>query len=498
MEILNNKKVAVFQSPVTAYPLIRPYHPSLDYPEIKYSARSSEENSVFDSVRSTLSLLDFDKGNFGNDRWNPFGHFISPEDTVLIKPNLVSHFNWGHSKGLNDIDSLITHGSVIRAVVDYAIIALQGRGRIIVGDGPVQLSDWGKLMKLIGFPEMKAFFESLYHDIQIEAIDFRLAVAIRQGDGSIGHKKSTNGIENYYEIDLKSESLLSPITNTNTCFGVVDYPRLRLNQTHNLSHHRYLFTRYSLEADTVINLPKLKTHSKAGFTGSLKNIVGLMGHKDYLPHFRFGDSTFNGDEYPNLGVLFRIVNMISHKMWDCHDGIEKRVWTLLLRFFKLIYLILSGQKSEVFQLTGGGWYGNDTLWRTILDINRIFFHHGSDLSVEGKSLRNRKYFSLIDGIVGGEKLSPLLPSPVRSGLIIAGINPVAVDAVAASAMGLDYRKVPQILNAFSLSSLPLTNFAPDDIEVLSNRHFRNISDIIEAYDLLKFEPSIGYKGHIEI
>ena len=73
-------------------------------------------------------------------------------------------------------------------------------------------------------------------------------------------------------------------------------PDLMLN-THQPGRHQYLVARDIIEADTVINLPKLKTHKKACLTGALKNMVGINGHKEYLPHHRKGGSGAGGDCY---------------------------------------------------------------------------------------------------------------------------------------------------------------------------------------------------------
>ena len=53
----------------------------------------------------------------------------------------------------------------------------------------------------------------------------------------------------------------------------------------------------SIDADVVVNVPKLKTHKKAGITGALKNLVGINGHKAFLPHHRKGGSLDGGDAY---------------------------------------------------------------------------------------------------------------------------------------------------------------------------------------------------------
>jgi uncharacterized protein (DUF362 family) len=62
------------------------------------------------------------------------------------------------------------------------------------------------------------------------------------------------------------------------------------------SHHRggrneYLLSETVLRADLVVNLPKLKTHKKTGVTLALKNLVGINGDKNWLPHHRDGGFT---------------------------------------------------------------------------------------------------------------------------------------------------------------------------------------------------------------
>ena len=42
-----------------------------------------------------------------------------------------------------------------------------------------------------------------------------------------------------------------------------------LGENHSAGRHRYLIAREIIEADLVINLPKLKTHKKSGVTGAL-------------------------------------------------------------------------------------------------------------------------------------------------------------------------------------------------------------------------------------
>lgn len=75
------------------------------------------------------------------------------------------------------------------------------------------------------------------------------------------------------EIDLHKDSLLSDKKNKQY-FGA-DYDVKQLRTLHNEENNIYHIAKSVLEADVVINLPKLKTHRLAGMTGALKNLVGI-------------------------------------------------------------------------------------------------------------------------------------------------------------------------------------------------------------------------------
>jgi hypothetical protein len=87
----------------------------------------------------------------------------------------------------------------------------------------------------------------------------------------------------------------------------------------------------------------------------------------------------------------------------------------------------------------GDWWGNDTCWRSGLDINKILLYGSSQ--GELCPVQMRSYFSLVDGIVGGEGEGPLMPSPKRAGVLLAGFDPLSVDVVATQVMGFDPDRV---------------------------------------------------------
>jgi hypothetical protein len=142
------------------------------------------------------------------------------------------------------------------------------------------------------------------------------------------------------------------------------------------------------------------------------------------------------------------------------------------------------------------WYGNDTLWRTLQDINRIVFYADKNGKIQDTPQKN--HFHIVDGIIGGEKNGPVNCDPVYPGILMTGYNALAIDTVGATLMGFDYKKIPLINNTYKTanSSQPLFFGNVNDIK---------INDGGKEFDLnsygkfrnLNFEPHPNWKGHIE-
>ena len=111
----------------------------------------------------------------------------------------------------------------------------------------------------------------------------------------------------------------------------------------------------------------------------------------------------------------------------------------------------------------------------------------------------KRYITIVDGIIAGEGNGPMAPDRVETGLLIAGINPVAVDCVCAKLVGFDYQKIPMIYKAFNIRHYPLVNFVYEDIEVISNENKFN-GNLVELKheDMFTFSPHFGWKEHIEL
>jgi hypothetical protein len=247
-----------------------------------------------------------------------------------------------------------------------------------------------------------------------------------------------------------------------------------------------------MDADVVINLPKMKTHKKTGVTLSLKNMVGINGYRNCLPHHTMGTSDEGGDEFPATDVWHKAQSRAIRtfkKMLVVRGG-KAGAWARLL---KLVGGWIFGDTNRVVR--SGNWYGNDTAWRMVLDLNKALFYFDGEGKPRAKPLR---YLTLVDGIIAGEGDGPVVADPLPAGLIVAGLNPVAVDTVCATLMGLDYCKIPMLAHAWKVCDRPLADFGPQDIQCRSNLlEWNGTLSGLERASHLGFKPHFGWKGHIE-
>jgi hypothetical protein len=184
-------------------------------------------------------------------------------------------------------------------------------------------------------------------------------------------------------------------------FRVTSYDCRQMREHHNSLKHEYLIPKSVLDADVVINLPKLKTHRKVGLTASLKNIVGINGHKDWLPHHRCGSVDEGGDEYRNRSFFKRLQTHLGEKTdQDSHNS---------RNFFQRLMIRITDKLARSMApdpFFEGSWHGNDTLWRTVLDLNRLLVYANKD----GKMTEapQRKCMTIVDAIVAGEMFIHLM------------------------------------------------------------------------------------------
>jgi len=152
-------------------------------------------------------------------------------------------------------------------------------------------------------------------------------------------------------------------------------------------------------------------------------------------------------------------------------------------------------KFHITPIRAGGWYGNDTLWRSVIDLNLILLHldNGNQLN---RTIQ-RKYFSLVDGIIGAERNGPMNPERKESKVVIAGFSPITVDYCAVRLMGFDWKNIPLMTNSIGLNEY-FGTVDIGDIEIESNEtRFINLTHgDVSTSDTLHFEAPDGWKGMI--
>ncbi len=486
--MLQSEQVAVYRG-AAFYADVPPYHPTECYPEYAFgSSYLGPENPAYASVRGALGMLCPD--GFGTSDWNPLAGVVKPGDTVVLKPNFIRDF---HDTRPDEVISLITQGSVIRAMLDYVAIALQGDGRITIADAPQCEANFDRIKMFTGVDEIRAFYND-HSSIEVDVIDLRPEYAVKQDGVIVDHHELPGDPAGYAVINLGRHSEFMPINHMNHRLYGSEYDRSEVSDHHHDDVHEYKISKTILDADVFINLPKMKCHKKVGVTLNLKNLVGINGNKNWLPHHREGVPADGGDQYADSGLSERLE--------------QKVLATFKKHFPKLgpLRKLIGGAAKKVGTATfgdtntsrirSGNWWGNDTTWRMVLDLNRSLRYGDGEGRLHDRP--QRRYFSLVDGIVGGEGNGPMGSDPRAEGIIVAGVDPLAVDLTCTRLMGFDHERIPTLIEALKDHQYPLNGNAFDHVRVVSNEDAYNRALCTIEGQCLDFVPHFGWVDHIKL
>ncbi len=348
-----------------------------------------------------------------------------PGSRILIKPNWVFHSNGDRGTGC-----LHTHPDFVLAALKAVL--RWNPSSVVIGDAPVQGCRWSSLVP----EEFHRQAALLGGGVPVDVTDFRRTV-LPDGDLRKGADRSARSGDRFALFDLAADSLLEPVSLPPGRFRVTMYDPRLLAGRHSPGRHQYLIAREALEADVILNLPKLKTHRKAGITGSLKNLVGINGNKEFLPHHRSGGTRDGGDCYPGRSLLKRLAEFsVDRANMNIGRAAFSR-WIFLAGVFLWARRALAGE----FDIEGG-WRGNDTVWRTVLDINRIALYGRADGTMG--DVPARRILTLTDALVCGQGEGPLRPDPYPMGFVVFSEDPVEADLVHCALMGYDPGLIPTV------------------------------------------------------
>ena len=484
------RAVAVVQAAKAEYPSIPPFHPAERYPELLFDISVSGPNFVYEAVRTSFQLSGLDVARFGSPDWNPLADLIRPGETVVLKPNLVKE---SHPRDPEGWLYVITHGSIIRAVADYVFKAVGKSGKVIVADAPQTDSSFEKIAQLLALDDLARFYRDRgYH---FECVDLRKEEWIFESGVVVNRRPLAGDPRDYIAFDLADRSEFHGHSGAGRYYGA-DYDAGVVNSHHTGGKHEYLIAGTAIKCDVLFSLPKLKTHKKAGVTVSLKNLVGINGDKNWLPHHTEGNPTTGGDEFPKPSA--------SHQLERKLVSAARKISTSLPVVGPRLHQLSRGVGKQVFGDTedvvrSGNWWGNDTVWRMCLDLNIIAAYGNPDGTFRPATPAQRKrHFVLVDGIIAGQGRGPMNPDPMPAGLVLFGINAPSVDAASALLMGFDPSRIPIVREAFSCHHFPLAEWDWTGVQLISNHTPWNaMLPDIDSASTFHFEPHFGWKGQIE-
>lgn len=485
MNLLNNQ-IAIKFIHDKSYPSEMPFDPPEAYPEYKGKSLNPK-NHIYAGVRELFRDMGLDKENDGSPDWNPLKDIVKPGMTVFVKPNTVRHY---HIDG-KDILSVIVHASIVRPILDYICIALKGDGRIILGDSQVIFGRFAPAWQLAQLDTLVQWYRTQVK-IPIECYDLRTVEGTRTYlYGKWGRRKIEQDPRGYTFVNLGKLSAFRDIDPKRLRIGIASYKNMYKH--HSGGKHEYLIPNSYLESDVVINIPKFKTHRRTAITLAQKGFVGIPAWKDTMPHFTTGAPSEGGDQYINPSLRKKIGTHL-------HDVVQTSPYIPVKFAAAVTKKILWNTKwivpfkDDIYEAM---WYGNDTLWRLLVDLNRIAFY--ADKKGIIRDTPQKEHLCVMDGIIGAEKNGPVNGDPVPLGLLMAGYNAAAMDAAGATLMGFDIAKIPIVINSMATRNeqSPLFLGTAADIEIIDEKKRYSILEMPNHRNL-NFEPHPGWKGRVEL
>jgi len=386
---------------------------------------------------------------------------------ILLKPNWVKH-----SSTPNDELCLRTNEHFIIAALTAIIKAEPSE--VVIGDAPIQGCKWDNMISKFLIKNINELSQG--YNIPIKLKDFRRRKYVISDNNP---ESSLRPLSDYIIFNLGKNSHLEPVTESSkTQFRVTNYDPDRMLSAHAPGIHKYCITKEFFKSDIVVSLPKIKTHEKTCITGALKNIVGINGDKDFLPHHRIGGTKFGGDCYPGGSYLRYWAELALDKANRRQGRNSFWYWQKLSSF--LWHISRPGPEHNI----SAGWHGNDTTWRMVLDINKIAEYGREDGTIADKP--QRQIFSICDGIIAGQGDGPLIPEPLPLGIISFTNSSINNDRAIACLMDLPIEKIPLLIHG-NLDK---------NCEVTFNNKDLSIEDL-KKYSI-KAKPPKGWKEYFKV
>jgi uncharacterized protein (DUF362 family) len=357
---------------------------------------------------------------------NPLARLIRSGETVVIKPNMVRHFN-----PIGSLHAVVTSPYLCEALIEIAAEMVGPHGKVVIADSPQNDCDFDELLASSGWNDVLEDCRARL-SCDIEVRDLRPEQVLMKDGVIVERRKLPGDPLGQKLVDLSTSSAFESAGLDPRRLRGSDYDPTVTSSSHSDGSHAYSVCKTFLEADLLIVVPKVKTHKKVGVSLAMKNLVGLVGEKNRLPHHTAGFAGAGGDEYPAPTPWARV------RQWSAERARPLLAKGRGVPIFRMVRRFESAFLPEVAERSGN-WWGNDTAWRMVVDLTRI-------LRLERAEAGKGTLF-VYDGLVSGEGAGPLAPSAVDLGLLAASRDPVAGDWVVTRAMGLDPERIPLMREA---------------------------------------------------
>lgn len=362
----------------------------------------------------------------GGSEAQPLNGLVTTGQTVVIKPNMVRHFNPG-----GPLSAVVTSPALVRVLATIAFEAVGSSGQVVVADSPQNDCDFSTLLAEPSWREVRNWADQTL-GAAFKILDMRPEEVIMR-DGVVVIRRPLPG-------DPKGEALIDLGDNSAFIDSGIAPARLRGSEydpsvtrsSHSGGLHQYSVCRTFVEADLLFVVPKVKTHKKVGLSLAMKNLVGMVGEKNCLPHYTAGFPNQGGDEYEQ-----RTLRTAAR-----HWGVEHaRRFLAEGRGVKTLRAIRKFERTAMPEVVSrsGNWWGNDTAWRMVVDLVTILRMARRD--------RSLPTLFVYDGQVAGQGDGPLAPTPMNLGLLAVADDPVAGDTAVARELGLDPDSMPLLREA---------------------------------------------------
>ncbi len=417
-----------------------------------HSVKEYDLETLVHVVKEAMDLLD--SSVFQNIRSK------GKKGLVVLKPNWVQE---SHEYNHDAWEAVITNPALLLATILVLRDRLQGAGtRLVICDGP---HTYANFATIVARGELRKKVSSLLQQgVNLEILDLRREIWRRKDQVVVERLKNSEDPRGYVALNLGKHSLLYGHKGEGRFYGA-DYDSGVVNDHHRGERQEYLLAGTAMQCDLFINLPKMKTHKKTGITCALKNLVGINGDKNWLPHHTGGNRNHGGDEFLEYGLSQRIERTTKNLGLKLALGFPM-VGTWFYRKTRNAGIRILGDSEKVIR--NGNWSGNNTCWRMALDLNRALLYGNPD-GTWRESGDPKPYLSIVDGVIGGEGNGPLCPDPINSNILVAGTDPAAIDAVAARLMGFDPQKLPIVRHAFDSHRWPISTQNMSTIRVMDDR-----------------------------